>query len=147
MLTSVQHYWKRHCNLGRNSPERAQTVSEDNQKIKKNRAYRLTTVTTSLATREMQSRLHLLISCELHGGFGGNFQNIHPVAPPQRLHSTFFHHILPTPQHVPLKLLEPVDLMFRIKTGTRSVKQRSVTEGSTFHSINPTDLSEDFDSL
>lgn len=96
----------------------------------------------------MQSRLHLLISCELHGGFGGNFQNIHPVAPPQRLHSTFFHHILQTLQHVPLELLEPVDLIrIRIKMGTRSVKQRSVTEGSTVLSINPTDLSEDFDSL
>lgn len=104
-------------------------------------------LTTPLAAREMQSRPHLLIGCELHGGFGGNFQDIHPVAPPQRLHSTFFHHVLQSPQHVPLKLLEPEDLMFTIKTGTRSVKQRSLTEGSTFLLIEPTDLSEDFDSF
>lgn len=41
------------------------------------------TTRTTKGMRKAQSHLYLFISCELDGSFWGNFQDIHPVAPPQ----------------------------------------------------------------
>lgn len=65
--------------------------------------------------RKAQSHLYLFISCELDGSFWGNFQDIHPVAPPQRLHSAFFDHILKAAHHIPFKASETVNLTVRIR--------------------------------